>query len=329
MGIPPFKGEMSAGTADEGDVFPTRIAKARDNSSLPNSNLSLKSSAMIFNIQKPVIGLAILALSFATQAASAQYVSPYDRNRNVKSNAQRASEEARNSANKSSYRSSAGNTYGGSENAFTGGIKVGVMPLSGLNKAVAAYNEERPWLSTKMPEFRFVTGWEASWQYRGRKWGYEVSIGKVAEANDAKGMEPATSQMGYRRAKVGMGGISMGLLLRIYESEHISVLPALGFDVHFLTGSSLYSSSDSYAGATSDNEVSEIVMANTLSLNVSLFAVRWLGINLRPYAQVPWGSGNLQGILPYSSTSGGEEQAEWPVNAGISASLIVALGRDY
>lgn len=273
-----------------------------------------------------IIALAVFLSALFPSIASAQnggYQSAYDKEGkayNSKTNP-RPQKSNTNYAPKSTIH----NSYGASENIFTFGYKIGGMGLPGLNNAVAAYNADRAWLSPQMPKFGLLKGWEASWQFRGGKWGFEVVMSKISEKNEAKGIEPSTSKMGYRRAQVSMGGVGMGVLRSIYDRGHITILPALDFDAYWFSGASYYSTTESYKGVTTKNDVSKIMLANTLSLNVRLYLTNWLGINLKPYVQIAWGKENLQGIVPYNTAI--TAQDDRPMNAGASASLIIALGR--
>lgn len=214
------------------------------------------------------------------------------------------------------------------QNAFTFGIKYGWMEPSNINRTVYSYNYARQWLTQKMPYFGMLHGIEFSWQHRGETVGYELVYSRLRETNNAYGLEPTGGLMGYRKIKIGMGGLSAGLTLKLISRPHFEVVPSLDLDLHLLSGTTTYSNDAGFAGATEEAVIADLKFANTFAINVSLFATEWVGINIRPYYQVPWGKANVEGLAAYWGGSGTGTQRENVRNYGVSGSLILAFGRD-
>jgi hypothetical protein len=215
------------------------------------------------------------------------------------------------------------------QNAFTFGKKYGWMNhLNNINRTVYSYNYARTWLTQKMPYFKAMNGYELSWQHRGEIIGYEVLYSKMKEVNDAFGLEPTGGLTGYRKITIGMFGLSAGITAKIFEKKHIEIMPSFDFDFHALFGQTMYSNEATFAGASPEAVIGQIKMANTFGMNITLFATQWLGINIRPYYQLPWGKANVEGLAAYWGGSGTGAQRERIRNYGISASLILEFGRD-
>lgn len=215
------------------------------------------------------------------------------------------------------------------QNAFTFGIKYGVMKPSNINRTVYSYNYARQWLTQKMPYFGMMKGFEFSWQHRGETIGYELVYSRLRETNNAYGLEPTGGLMGYRRIKLGMGGLSLGVTAKIIDKKHLEVVPSLDFDLYLLSATTTYSNDAGFAGASEEAVVADIKFANTFAINFSLFATQWFGINIRPYYQLPWGKANVEGLAAYWGGSGTGNQRESARNFGISGSVIFEFGRDH
>lgn len=214
------------------------------------------------------------------------------------------------------------------QNAFTFGKKYGVMNLDNINRNVYSYNYARTWLTQKMPYFHYMQGYEGSWQSRGELVGFEMVFSRISETNIAFGFEPASSMMGYRKIKIGYGGISGGITVKVLDLEHFEIVPSLDGDLHYFTCSTTYSNDAAFAGSTEESVFSNIKLASTLSVNFSLMATTWFGINIRPYYQQPWGKTNVDGLASYFAGSTAGNQRESVKNYGINASLILEFGRD-
>ncbi len=214
------------------------------------------------------------------------------------------------------------------QNAFTFGIKYGWMEPDNINRTVYSYNYARQWLTQKMPYFGMMRGIEFSWQHRGKMIGYELVYSRLRETNNAYGLEPTGGLMGYRKIKLGMGGLSAGFTLKLISLPHFEVVPSFDFDLHLLSATTTYSNDAGFAGAEEETVIADLKFANTFAINVSLFATEWIGINIRPYYQVPWGKANVEGLAAYWGGSGTSVQREDVRNYGVSGSLILAFGRD-
>ncbi|MEO6831859.1 MAG: hypothetical protein ABI378_05950 [Chitinophagaceae bacterium] len=216
----------------------------------------------------------------------------------------------------------------GLHTSLSGGYKIGMMKIGNLNSDVAAYNAERPWLETKMPDFGLMKGYEFTGQLWYEKTGFEFVVSRLRQTNDANGIETSTNRRGYRRIVAGLGGVSFGMMYAIAEAKHFAIWPTLDIDVHSFKAYSYYNTTGDFKDATPELEIDELMVSNTLSLNISLFASRWLGINFRPYCQLPWNSVSLAGLAPYAGAGNADVKKDWPVNAGISVSLLLAFNRD-
>ncbi len=217
---------------------------------------------------------------------------------------------------------------GNAQNAFTFGKKYGVMNLDNINRTVYSYNYARTWLTQKMPYFHYMQGYEGSWQHRGELVGFEMVFSRISETNTAFGFEPTSNMMGYRKIKIGYGGMSGGITVKVLDTKHFEIVPSLDADLHFFTGSTTYSNDAAFAGGTEESVIYNIKLASTLSVNFSLMATSWFGINIRPYYQQPLGKTNVEGLAAYWGGSGTGSQRENVQNYGISASLILEFGRD-
>ncbi len=214
------------------------------------------------------------------------------------------------------------------QNAFTFGIKYGYMKPNNINRTVYSYNYARQWLSEFMPYFNAMQGYEASWQHRGEKIGYEFVYGAIKEINIANGIEPA-GLTAYRKIKTRMGGLSTGITAKIIDKKHIEIVPSLDLDLYLFSVWTTYSNESTFAGATEEGVISAVKVGNTFAVNISLFATKWFGINIRPYYQLPWGKANVEGLAAYWGGSGTGNQRDSIKNYGISGSLIFQFGRDY
>ncbi len=213
------------------------------------------------------------------------------------------------------------------QNAFTFGIKYGFMKPNNINRTAYSYSYARQWLTTPMPYFGAMRGYELSWQHRGEKIGYEFVYGAIKEVNIATGPEPA-GLTAYRKIKLRMGGLSSGITAKIIDKKHIEVVPSLDLDLYLFSVTTAYSNESTFAGATEDGVVSAVKFGNTFAVNISLFATKWIGINIRPYYQLPWGKANVEGLASYWA-SGSANQRDSVKNYGVSGSLIFQFGRDY
>lgn len=214
------------------------------------------------------------------------------------------------------------------QNAFTFGKKYGIMHPDNINRTVYSYNYARQWLTQKMPYFSMMEGYEASWQHRGEIIGYEIVYSILTAKNDAYGLEPTGSQMGYRRISLTRGGLAGGFTFKILDKKHLEIVPAIDFDLHYFSGTTTYSNDATYAGATPEGVIFKFKLANTFAINCSLMATKWFGINIRPYYQMPWGKTNVEGLAAYWGGSGTGAQRESIKNYGVSASVIFEFGRD-
>jgi hypothetical protein len=215
------------------------------------------------------------------------------------------------------------------QNAFTFGKKYGVMNhLNNINRTVYSYNYARQWLTQKMPYFRMMNGYEASWQHRGETIGYELIYSAIKETNEAFGLEPNGGLMGYRKIRIGIFGISAGMTAKLYEKKHIEIMPAFDLDWNMFYGETTYSNDAGFSGASAERVIGKIKLASTFAVNFSLFATRWFGINIRPYYQLPFGKTNVEGLAAYWDGSGTGNQRDRVRNYGISGSVIFEFGRE-
>ena len=216
---------------------------------------------------------------------------------------------------------------GDMHNYFTGGLKYGIMRVSALNATIDAYNVRRPWLATQMPHLGKASGWEWSWQHRGEAWGFEMVFGRMDQTCNSSGVNPVTKEQVYDRISAGIGGFSFGFIRTLSESKHLVLYPSLDFDCHFFGASHSSSPYSDFKRSVEEDKINDIVLGNTLAFNVSLYATRWLGINLRPFVQVPWMSADITDVQRHLTTKADGSKI-WPVNCGISGTIIVAFGRD-
>lgn len=203
------------------------------------------------------------------------------------------------------------------------------MKPNNINRTVYSYNYARQWLSTAMPYFHVMKGYELSWQHRGETVGYEFVYGAIHETNIATGVEPNGGLTAFRKIRTRMGGISAGITFKIVDSKHLEIVPSLDFDLYLFSATTTYANESTFAGASDEAVIGDAKFGNTLALNISLFATHWVGINIRPYYQLPWGKANVEGLAAYWGGSGTGNQRDSVKNFGISGSLIFEFGRDY
>ncbi len=211
---------------------------------------------------------------------------------------------------------------------FTFGIKYGWMHPDNINRTVYTYNYTRQWLSQKMDYFKLMKGWEASWQFRGKSMGLECIMDNMHATNIANGVEPTGGSIGYRKIKVGMGGISFGASGYFMKSKHLEIVPSFDFDFNFFGVHDWYANNSNFTNGQETTDTEKFKMGNTFAINFSLFATKWLGINIRPYYCLPWGKVNSEGLM-YNLQGDQNVQRESIRNYGVSASLIIGIGRDY
>ncbi|CAN5302763.1 hypothetical protein BH09BAC5_BH09BAC5_04150 [soil metagenome] len=207
------------------------------------------------------------------------------------------------------------------------GKKYGWIHPDNLNRTVYTYNYTRQWLDQKMNYFKDLKGWEATIQGQDERVGLEVIASHLGQINIAHGIEPSGGLTGYRKIKLGIGGLSFGLTAVVVQKKHLEIAPAIDFDMHYFRVITTYSNDETFAGATGLLVVQKFKFANTFALNCNLFATKWLGIDVRPYIQLPYGKINIEGLM--NELQGDENtQRERMMNYGISASIVLALGRD-
>ncbi|HEU4718888.1 MAG TPA: hypothetical protein VFU15_13685 [Bacteroidia bacterium] len=207
------------------------------------------------------------------------------------------------------------------------GYRYGIMHPGNINRGVYTYNYTRPWLSQKMDFFKVMKGWEFSYMRRTDGAGLEFSMGRISGINNAFGIEPTTGQMAYRKIKFGTGGFSAGLRYFTMQTAHFESGPSLDFDFNFVVCETWYAHDPSFANAQDDVVFSKFKMANTIAWNFSFYAAPWLGINIRPYYQQPWGKVNVEGMANYLQGVDGDVEREKTTNFGISGTLVLAFRR--